>query len=39
MPDGFFTTVKILVTDDEREIIQRLDVDETADTTPQLTFR
>ncbi|MBI5650614.1 MAG: hypothetical protein HZC40_09250 [Chloroflexi bacterium] len=39
MPDGFFTTVKILVTDDEREIIQRLDVEETADETPQLSFR
>jgi hypothetical protein len=38
MPDGFYTTVKILVTQDEKEIIQRLDVEETADTTPQLEF-
>jgi hypothetical protein len=38
MPDGFYTTMKILVTQDEKEIIQRLDVEETADTTPQLEF-
>ncbi|MBI5029465.1 MAG: hypothetical protein HZB51_02980 [Chloroflexi bacterium] len=38
MPDGFYTTIRILVTDDEKEIIQRLDVEETADTTPQLEF-
>jgi len=38
MPDGFYTTMKILVTQDEREIIQRLDVEETSDTTPQLEF-
>ncbi len=36
MPDGFYTTLKILVTSDERAIIQRLDVEETADATPQL---
>jgi len=36
MPDGFYTTIKILVTPEEKEIIQRLDVEETADTTPQL---
>lgn len=39
MPDGFYTTMKVLVTPDEREIIQRLDVEETADVTPQLAFR
>jgi hypothetical protein len=39
MPDGFYTTMKVLVTPDEREIIQRLDVEETADVTPQLVFR
>ncbi len=39
MPDGFYTTMKVLVTPDEREIIQRLDVDETADVTPQLVFK
>ncbi len=39
MPDGFYTTVKVLVTPDEKTIIQRLDVEETADTTPQLAFR
>lgn len=39
MPDGFYTTMKILVTPDEREIIQRLDVEETADVTPQLAFK
>jgi len=39
MPDGFYTTMKILVTDEEREIIQRLDVEETADVTPQLEFK
>jgi hypothetical protein len=39
MPDGFYTTIKILVTPDEREIIQRLDVEETADVTPQLAFK
>jgi hypothetical protein len=38
MPDGFYTTVKILVTPDEKEIIQRLDVEETSDSTPQLEF-
>jgi hypothetical protein len=38
MPDGFYTTLKILVTQDEKEIIQRLDVEETADATPQLVF-
>ncbi|MEW5718368.1 MAG: hypothetical protein AB1817_07080 [Chloroflexota bacterium] len=38
MPDGFYTTIKILVTQDEKEIIQRLDVEETSDTTPQLEF-
>lgn len=38
LPDGFFTTVKILVTQDELQVIQRLDVEETADTTPQLEF-
>lgn len=39
MPDGFYTTVKILVTEDERTIIQRLDVEETSDATPQLKFK
>ncbi len=39
MPDGFYTTMKILVTPDEKEIIQRLDVEETSDTTPQLAMR
>lgn len=39
MPDGFYTTMKILVTPDEKEIIQRLDVEETADVTPQLAFK
>jgi hypothetical protein len=39
MPDGFYTTVKILVTPEEKEIIQRLDVEETSDVTPQLSFR
>ncbi len=39
LPDGFYTTMKVLVTPEEREIIQRLDVEETADTTPQLTLR
>ncbi len=39
MPDGFYTTIKILVTPEERDIIQRLDVEETADVTPQLVFR
>lgn len=39
LPDGFFTTLKILVTPDEKEIIQRLDVEETADVTPQLAFK
>jgi hypothetical protein len=39
MPDGFYTTMKVLVTPDEREIVQRLDVEETADVTPQLAFR
>jgi len=39
MPDGFYTTIKILVTPEEKEIIQRLDVEETSDVTPQLAFR
>lgn len=39
MPDGFFTTIKVLVTPDEKEIIQRLDVEETSDVTPQLNFK
>lgn len=39
MPDGFFTTMKVLVTPEERDIIQRLDVEETADVTPQLAFK
>ncbi len=39
MPDGFFTTIKILVTPEEKDIIQRLDVEETADVTPQLAFK
>jgi hypothetical protein len=39
MPDGFYTTIKVLVTPDEKEIIQRLDVEETADVTPQLAFK
>ncbi len=39
LPDGFYTTIKILVTPDEKEIIQRLDVEETADVTPQLVFK
>lgn len=39
MPDGFYTTIKILATPEEKAIIQRLDVEETADATPQLTFR
>lgn len=39
MPDGFYTTMKILVTPDEQDIIQRLDVDETSDVTPQLAFK
>ncbi len=39
MPDGFYTTVKILVTPEEKEIIQRLDVEETSDVTPQLSFQ
>ena len=38
LPDGFYTTVKILVTQDELQVIQRLDVEETSDTTPQLEF-
>lgn len=38
MPDGFYTTVKVLVTPDEKEVIQRLDVEETSDVTPQLAF-
>lgn len=36
MPDGFYTTVKVLVTAEEKELIQRLDVEETADVTPEL---
>jgi hypothetical protein len=39
MPDGFYTTMKVLVTPDEKDIIQRLDVEETADVTPQLAFK
>jgi hypothetical protein len=39
LPDGFYTTLKILVTPEEKEIIQRLDVEETADVTPQLAFK
>ena len=39
MPDGFYTTVKVLVTPDEKVVIQRLDVEETSDVTPQLAFR
>lgn len=39
MPDGFYTTMKILVTPEEKDIIQRLDVEETADVTPQLAFK
>ncbi len=39
MPDGFFTTIKILVTPEEKDIIQRLDVEETSDVTPQLAFK
>ena len=39
MPDGFYTTMKVLVTPEEKEIIQRLDVEETSDVTPQLAFR
>jgi hypothetical protein len=39
LPDGFYTTIKILVTPDEKEVIQRLDVEETADVTPQLAFK
>ncbi len=39
LPDGFYTTLKVLVTPDEKEIIQRLDVEETADVTPQLAFK
>ncbi len=39
LPDGFYTTLKVLVTPEEKEIIQRLDVEETADVTPQLAFR
>ncbi|HZQ08706.1 MAG TPA: hypothetical protein VFD70_19140 [Anaerolineae bacterium] len=39
LPDGFFTLLKVLVTPEEKEIIQRLDVEETADATPQLAFR
>lgn len=39
LPDGFYTTLKVLVTPDEKEIIQRLDVEETSDVTPQLAFK
>ncbi len=39
LPDGFYTTLKVLVTPEEKEIIQRLDVEETADVTPQLAFK
>ncbi|HZQ10317.1 MAG TPA: hypothetical protein VFD70_27310, partial [Anaerolineae bacterium] len=39
LPDGFYTLLKVLVTPEEKEIIQRLDVEETADATPQLAFR
>jgi len=38
MPDGFYTTLRVLVTQEEKEVIQRLDVEETSDTTPQLEF-
>lgn len=39
LPDGFYTTLKVLVTPEEKEIIQRLDVEETSDVTPQLAFQ
>ncbi|MBI4671506.1 MAG: hypothetical protein HY741_07550, partial [Chloroflexi bacterium] len=39
LPDGFYTVLKVLVTPEEKEIIQRLDVEETADVTPQLAFK
>lgn len=39
LPDGFYTTLKVLVTPQEKEIIQRLDVEETSDATPQLAFK
>lgn len=39
LPDGFYTTLKVLVTPQEKEIIQRLDVEETSDVTPQLAFK
>lgn len=39
LPDGFYTLLKVLVTPEEKEIIQRLDVEETADVTPELAFR
>lgn len=39
LPDGFYTTLKVLVTPEEKEIIQRLDVEETSDATPQLAFQ
>ncbi|MCG3141584.1 MAG: hypothetical protein HDKAJFGB_02890 [Anaerolineae bacterium] len=39
LPDGFYTTLKVLVTPEEKDIIQRLDVEETSDVTPQLAFR
>ncbi len=39
LPDGFYTTLKVLMTPEEKEIIQRLDVEETADVTPQLAFK
>lgn len=39
LPDGFYTTLKVLVTPEEKEIIQRLDVEETSDVTPQLAFK
>lgn len=39
LPDGFYTVLKVLVTAEEKEIIQRLDVEETADVTPQLAFK
>lgn len=39
LPDGFYTLLKLLVTPEEKEIIQRLDVEETADVTPELAFK
>lgn len=39
LPDGFYTVLQVLVTPEEKDIIQRLDVEETADATPQLAFK